>query len=440
MAGAGCTGLIESADKAGPGGGPGDDRPGQAPDGTQTKLDCELGLPQAGFRDVRRLSALQYRNTVAALVGDANFNPELPGTEDLYLSELGVRGFEEAAMAASGTIDWSVASPCPVGASHDAACAKSFIATFGRRAFRRPLREDETAWLEGVYTDAAANFSFEESLEIVVRVVLQAPQFLYLHEEGIDDPALPFGIKRLTGYERASRLSYFLWNTMPDADLLDAAEAGALDTPEGVRTEATRMLEDERNTEALHRFVSTWLDIDGLHTRPPLEGVKKDTTKYPAIADGSLRDAMREEVYALMDRVFRDGDATLASLFTSREAYVTPALAEVYQVPFPADAKGAAWVELDATERAGLLTRAAFLTTYASDTVESPILRGVYMLRNVFCTPPGPPPGNANNIPVEQQETSGDYSVRELSDARTPGTCQGCHKTINQLGFGLEHY
>ncbi|MEZ4256859.1 MAG: DUF1592 domain-containing protein [Polyangiales bacterium] len=437
LGGVGCQGLVESG-PAGPENS--DDRPGKADDGTQTKLACELGLPQVGYGDVRRLSALEYRNTVAALVGSPGFNPDIAGTEEVFVTELGVRSFEDAASEASGVIDWAMASPCPVGATHDAACAKDFIATFGRRAFRRPLLDEERTWLEGVYTDAAAEFSFKESLEIVVRVMLQAPQFLYLHEEGIDDPALPYGIKRLTGYERASRLSYFLWNTMPDTELLDAAESGALDTPEGVRAQAERMVDDPRNAEVLHRFVSTWMDLDGLNFRPPLEGVKKDASKYPAMADAALRAAMRGEIEALVDRVFREGDANLASLLTSTDAYVTPALAAVYGVTYPESAGGATWVALDGEERAGLFTRAAFLTTYASDTVASPILRGVYMLENVFCTPPGPPPANVNNIPVEQQSDAENLSVRELSEARTSGECQGCHKTINQLGFALEHY
>lgn len=437
VTGTGCLGLIGGKDASG---GDSGDRPGRAPDGSQQPLACELALPQVGYRELRRLSPEQYQNTVGELVGNAEFNPEIDGATDLYRSELGTRGFEAASILAASSIDWGVASPCAVGQAHDASCAHAFIASFGRRAFRRPLRTEETEWLEGVYAEAAAEFTFEESLRILVSIMLQSPQFLYLHEEGVDDPSLPFGIRRLNGFERASRLSYFLWNTMPDETLLNAAESGELDTPEGMRVQAERLLADARSDDTLHRFVTEWLDLDGLGSRIPLEGLKKDPDLYPGFAGSSLRAAMREEVHAFVERVMREDDATLEALLTRRYARVTPELADVYGVPFPAGGGDAAWVELPESERAGLFTRAGFLAVHASERVQSPILRGVHLLRDVLCRPPGPPPGNANNIPVEQQTATDELSVRELSDARTPGDCQSCHKVINQLGFALEHY
>ncbi|MCA9583005.1 MAG: DUF1592 domain-containing protein, partial [Myxococcales bacterium] len=483
-------------------------------------------------------------------------------------------------------IDWTLAAPCAVGSTHDAACAKEFIQSFGRRAFRRTLLTEETEWLEGVYKDAAAEFDFEESLEILVRVMLQSPQFLYLHEEGEDDPTLPYGIRRLTGYERASRLSYFLWNTMPDEPLLVAAEQGKLDDAEGLRAEADRLLEDPRAKGALHHFVAEWLELNGSETHPALEDQPKDPNLFPEMVDPDLREAMRQEVYALVDRVFFEGDAQLSSLFTSTEAYVTPALAALYGQPFSGGtptvqtvellpqaitwkgegnskvegstflvgdhsypdetktarvgtrplvavtpgqvlegrvamaagvtfraevryynasqtivstdtkaslvtgsstltssvpvgatqaalriylsnvsdgsayeilaaslsrkessgpsmgAEGAKWIELSGGERAGLFTRAAFLTMYASDKAESPILRGVHLLKNVLCAPPGAPPPTANDTPVESQAIDGEaLSIRELTDARTKGAeCMVCHAQINKIGFALGNY
>lgn len=429
--------ACEGSIGAGPAGPRGSRPPGT--DATCTTVDLGTGA-------LRRLTPDEYTRTVRDLLSDPTLGASLGDPTGDVITLLEVDELTTAADALAAAASSDVRLPCATGATEDA-CAASFVETFGRRAFRRPVRAEEREWLIGVYDRARAELGFEDAMSVVLQVMLQAPQLLYFEESGVADPALPDGVRRLDGYERASRLSYFLWGTTPDPALLDAAEDGALDDADGVRAQAARMLDDDRARAQVVRFFTDWLELDGTTLHRSLEENPKNETRFPDDSP-ALRAAMRREVEALVERVFFEGDASLETLLTTRQAYVNGPLAALYGVsggPEPTDEETFAWVELDPSERAGLFTRAAFLSLYSGADVQSPIRRGVFVLERVVqCSALGDPPPNASDVPVVGGAVDGRIlSVREDVHARTVGaggTCAGCHSLINPIGYLFERY
>lgn len=334
---------------------------------------------------------------------------------------------------------------CDVEGPPDRECLASFVEALGLRLFRRPIADDEAAaamaFYDGLFTspDVSPPPSFREAVDAVARVLLQSPQFLYRHEAGAGPSDLA-GLRALSSYERASRLSFFLWESGPDALLLRSAAAGDFDSVDGMRAHAERMLADPRAEARIRRFASHWLGLDGTERTPPLEERVKSSTAFP-FDSPDVRSAMRDEVESLYARVLLDGDGSFGTLFTSREAKLTPALAALYGVPAQAKAGDPVWVTLPNSERAGLFTRAAFLANFSGSAVTSPIARGVHLSREVLCQPIGDPPGDVNDTPALPWVDSEVITTREAATRRTaaPG-CQGCHRQVNPLGFAFEHY
>jgi len=206
-----------------------------------------------------------------------------------------------------------------------------------------------------------------------------------------------------------------------------------------MRAEAERMLDDERARPVLRSFLAEWLELDGAAILPSLAETPKSAELFPDF-DDALRRSMRREVEMFMDHVMFEEDGSLAALFSSTRAYVNGPLAKLYGVTGPTSESDWAWVDLDPTERAGMLTRAGFLSVHATQNVTSPIRRGVYMLKEVLCAELSPPPANVNNTPVDPTEGDAE-SVREATQLRTGSpSCAGCHVEINELGFAFEHY
>jgi hypothetical protein len=201
------------------------------------------------------------------------------------------------------------------------------------------------------------------------------------------------------------------------------------------------MLSDERAKPVLRAFLAEWLELDGAAILPSLDETPKDATLFPSFDDG-LRASMRRELESFMDYVMFEQDGSLDALFAGTRAYVNGPLAKLYQVAGPTSADEWAWVDLDPTRRAGMLTRAGFLAVHATQTVTSPIRRGVYMLTEVLCVDLPSPPANVDNTPLEISDvTAGIKTVREATVQRTGSpTCAACHVMINELGFAFEHY
>ncbi len=441
LAGSGCYG---GRNDLAPGDGGGADSPAESDDGEPGEpVGCDGGTPVVTPRPLRRLNPIQYQNTMRALLGDPGFVAEYDATEAL-IPERGVRQLRDGAeLAFSRRDQWTAAViPCDVDGPTDDACAEQFIDEFAPQAFRRPLSGEERDWLQGVYYDARAELGFADAMEVLVTATLQSPALIYLVEEGTAVEGAPAELRRLTDHEVASRLSYFLWDTMPDDELRRAADAGELTTDDGISAQVERLLEDTRTEARIQQLIWDWMELDGGQLHFALEESDKDAQLYPEFGPG-LTDAMRTELMAFVADVMRD-DASFDRLLTSTRAYVNGPLAELYGVSGPIDADTWEWVELPAGQRAGLLTRAAFLTVFSSKTVQSPIRRGVFTLEHALCVTLGDPPPDVDDTPIGGDDPVGGeapQTVRELTDARTEGAdCSGCHNVINPIGFSYEHY
>jgi hypothetical protein len=451
----GCSGVIGEPGQPGensgqasrPGmGGPG--TPGD-PNGTgpASNLTCTGGKIPASPVALHRLSPEEYSNTARDLLSAPNADPKLEPPTDNVITELEVASLNGAAHDLVALKSHRSFVPCDVNGAQDAACAGKFIDKFGEQAFRRPLEADEQTWLRGVYTKVSAltgvtpAITFAESIDAVAEVILQSPQVVYINEVGVADASLPADVRRLTGYERASRLSYLLWSTMPDEALRTAAGGGALDTAAGVRSQAERLLGDPRARQMVRRFASTWLGLDATTLHPALETISKNKTKF-AYDNADLRAGMRQETESLYEHVFFDKNGSFKALLTSTDAYVNGPLATLYGVKGgPTSATQYAWVTLDPAQRAGVFTRGAFLASEASADYQSPVHRGVFVMRNTLCQNLPPPPPNVDNTPPVPNAASQLRSVRSLLDAKTQGgSCQSCHGMINPIGFTLENY
>jgi hypothetical protein len=408
-------------------------------------VSCDEGLIAAGPPQLRRLQPDEYANTARALLDDPSVAPRLEAQVGEIITAHEVETLSDVAGELAPGAAYERYAPCDLAGALDATCARGFIAAFGKAAFRRPLEADEETWLIGVYekllaADVTPAFTFRETIDALAEVMLQAPQHVYLHEQGVVDDSLPEGVRKLTGYERATRLSYLMASSTPDAELMAAADDGELETQEGVRAQAERLLAAPAAHDMVRAFASSWLRLNDTPQHPSLEKLTKNGEKFPIDSD-ELRVAMRTESEHVYERAFFDDGPTFQTLLTGRDAYVDGLLAQLYGVSDgPTEAGDFQWVELPADERSGIFTRAAFLTSFASADYQSPVLRGVHMYRHVLCQPLPDPPANVDNTPPEPSDANTPKSVRQLFETKTSGDCQSCHAMVNPLGFAFEQY
>lgn len=317
----------------------------------------------------------------------------------------------------------------PTGAAADR-CARSFIAHFGRLAFRRPLETveiDEYATLFGVGQSAEG---FRVGVQLVVNAMIVSPNFLH-HAETVPAGATNDDVLPVTGYEMASRLAFFFWRSGPDDALLDAAEAGELDDAAGLDAHAREMLADPRATRGMHELFRQWLNLSAL------DSMSKNTTVYPEWS-GSLRGSLRGSMYAFLDEVMRPGDASLRTLMSANFAYVDHDLATLLDVAGPADGAGFSRVTLPASERSGLLTQPALMAILGKANQSDPIHRGVFVRTRMLCDVLQPPPGDVDITPPDLMPG---LTTRERFDMhRTQPRCAACHTLIDPIGYGFEHY
>ncbi len=442
-----CSGAIDAGGGEGAGAPPRDDgapglpAPGGAAPGGTPGPSGALAPEAADRSPFRRLTRLEYDETVKDLLGDASrpgtrllSGADTQGSAGFYTSASPstavVRSLLEAAesVAAAAVPRLPALLGCAAGAP-EAACATGFLARFAPRAYRRPATPAELAELEAFYAAARREpgATFQDAMRLVLTRILMAPQFLYRWELGPQPAAASGGLVKLGGYELASRLSYFLWGTMPDEALFAAAKAGALDGPDGIAKEARRLLADPRAAGALDSFHHQWLDLGRLTSAS-----KQDAAWTPAV-----QDALYASTQAFARHVFVGGDGRLGTLLLSPAAFVDGGLAKLYGIPAPAG-RGLVRVELDPGQRAGVLTQAGLLAGLADAHEGSAILRGKLVRERFLCEPlPPPPPGVDTTLPPAKPGVSERGRLEQhMSDA----TCAGCHKLMDPIGFGFEHY
>jgi hypothetical protein len=429
---AACTGAIGGANGDGP------------PRGSTEAFVCaDPSAVIVGSAPLRRLTNAEYDNTVRDLLGgDIPQLPEQPSDAvlkgsfensalSLGPSDVRIARYESAAIAlGEHAVSSSTARtrilPCE---TTDAECALQFVESFGKRSFRRPLTADELDRWTAFFESQRATIDFDAAVELTVAAMLQTPQFLYR----LESESTPANAQQLelTQYEVANRLSYFLWESMPDDELFAAADAGELETDQQLEQHARRMLADPRARGAVRNFHRQWLYVDRVLGEDKLPEI------FPMWGPGT-RESAKEETLRFIEHTFFEG-GTVEDLLVSNVAYVDDAMAELYDIPTPMEP----WsqVELDPSERAGILSRIAFLAGNAHDANGSPPLRGVYVMERLLCEPRPSPPANANTSPPEADPDQGPVTNRELFEQRVqPSSCQGCHVRIDGFGFGFENY
>ena len=317
----------------------------------------------------------------------------------------------------------------------DDACARQFLTSGGRTLYRRPLSEAEVETNVKAAGDAArATKNFYDGLSLSLAAMLISPDFLFR----VESTDLKSGQGVLDAYSKASRLSFFLWNTQPDDVLLKAAARGDLETPKGLAAQVDRMVASRRFETAMRAFVSDLLMFDEFNA------LNKDAMIYPRFTQKVTQDAQEQTMRTLIDLLLtRNGD--YRDIFTTRRTFLTPSLGSLYRVPVakttpnmePAD-----WVPVEYPEgdaRAGILTQASFVALHAHPGRSSPTLRGKALREILLCQRVPDPPGNVN-FTVVQDTTNPNYkTARErLTAHATEAMCTGCHKITDPMGLALD--
>ena len=320
----------------------------------------------------------------------------------------------------------------------DADCAAEFISRAGFFLFRRPLTETETSTYVAV-AEAATNTldDFYSGLSAAFAGMLVAPEFLFRVENSEADPADPDKL-RLDAYSRASRLSFFLWDSSPDSELLAAAESGELLAPEGLNRQVERLLASPRLKDGLRAFFSDMLQFDGFET------LSIDTSIFPRFTK-NVEDAAREQTLRTIVDQLLNRNADYRDLFVTRDTFLTPALAAIYGVPLARSQElgGAVpWVPYQFPEdgkHVGLLSHVSFLSLYSHPGRSSPTLRGKAVREIFLCQTVPPPPPDVDFSLVEDTENPNLRTVRErLTEHRTNPVCAGCHSLTDPIGLSLE--
>lgn len=396
---------------------------------------CET--PTTATSPLRHLTRTEYDFIVEDLLGVTNRPASAMAPDDVtsgyevgnLVSPLLAEQYLDTAEDVASQVDLGVLTPCsPDSPSAEEACARRMLAPVARRAFRRDLESDELDRLVGAFERGRELGGYEAGLRHALATILVSPSFLY-HVELDPSDADPGTIHPLSGFELASRLSFFIWRSAPDDALLDAAASGALSTPEELSEQAQRLLDDPRSARGLHDFHRQWLGLD------TLANVERDAERYPDFTQAHA-DELRASLEAFIDEVMTT-DPTLDGLLTSTFGMVSAPLAPIYGVS-PPEEEGFVRVELDPDRRAGLITHPAMLTLLGKQNQSDPIHRGIFVRTRLLCQLLPLPPNDV--IPTVPEPTPG-QSTRERFDAhREDPACAGCHRLIDPVGFGFEHY
>ena len=308
---------------------------------------------------------------------------------------------------------------------NEEAYARDVLANFMRRAYRRPLEDGELESKVALFSKVRSGKpSFEEAIKLPLMAVLASPHFLYLVEEGSTRP--------LNDYELATRLSYFLWSSMPDDELFGLAESGKLNNPATLRAQVDRMLADDKNTALVKNFTGQWLRLREVGANPPVVNI------YPRY-DAHLEVSLRGETEAFFAHILRN-DLSVFDFLDSDYVTINERLARFYDIR---GVKGDHFrpVQLpQGVPRGGLLTQASILSITSNGTRTSPVWRGVWVLENLLGDPPPPPPPNAGDIPTGVPGLDKVTIRQRLRLHREHAQCARCHNKIDPLGFALENF
>ncbi len=389
---------------------------------------------------VRRLTHAQYDNTVRDLLGDYSRPAERFPPEDYvdgFKNQLTAQGMppllvetystsaEKLALNAFRIGDVNGLIPCKPASFGDAKCRDAFVRRFGLRAFRRPLSDDEVKRYSAVFAQqAGVSKRFNDGARVVVEAMLQSPNFLFHVEAGVDG--------RYADYDVASRLSYLLWNTMPDDALFEAAARGELGTPAGRERAARRLIENvPKGRQALDQFFEEWLRFDRV-----VNAVKSN--RYREFTP-ELALAMAEETRTMLHHLVWN-DRNFMEALTADYSFLTSELAEIYGVPAPKDQFEMVKFPSD-SQRAGILGQGTFLASTAGPTDTSPTARGIFIRERLLCQHvPPPPPGVITTLPDPLTDGPAKGRRQLMVEHVENPTCASCHRLMDPIGFGFEHF
>jgi hypothetical protein len=399
--------------------------------------------PTAAPAPLARLTDLEYKNTLHDLFPSVSM-PDATLPADIVVEGFDnntkaqtpspslIEQYQVSAQAVGTAVSANLSTVLPCQATTSAqqdSCGAQFIDQFVSRAYRRPIASDERTSYQAFFSTAKTAYDFPTAISLVVQATLQSPSFLYRVEMGGKAAG---GLAPLSGYEMASRLSYFFWDTMPDQALLDAAASGMLDTPSGVENQARRLLADPRAHAAVANLFHQWLRFDKMDQMP------KSTDLFPDWND-QVAESLRSSASKFVDHVFWDLDGSLDAMLTDSGTYVDAKIASIYGVT---TAKAEMQLmDTNKAQRSGILTQAGLMAAFAHETTDSPVLRGVFVMDRLLCTaPPPPPPGVTGSI-TETDTGSAPMTTRDrFAKTHEQGDCASCHHTIDGFGFGFSHY
>jgi hypothetical protein len=322
----------------------------------------------------------------------------------------------------------------PAQAAEEAGCARTILSTLARRAYRRAVTDADVKVLLGFYAEGRANGNFDAGIELALQRILVSPSFLFRTEfTPVSTATPPSGAYRISDVELASRLSFFLWSSIPDAELLDLATAGKLRDPDVLERQTRRMLADPRSQAFTTNFAGQWLSLRRLPDIVP------DPFLFPDYGD-TLAQAFQREAELFFDSIVREDRPTI-DLLAANYTFVNERLAEHYGIP---NVKGVNFRRVtlaDDSPRRGLLGKGAILTVTALPNRTSPVVRGKWVLENLLGAPPPDPPPNVPALEENGNQITKVKTIRaRLEQHRANGVCASCHKLMDPIGFALESF
>lgn len=320
----------------------------------------------------------------------------------------------------------------PANAAAEPACAKQILSTLARRAYRRPVTDADMATLLTFYDNGRKERDFDLGIQRALERLLVSPQFLYRIER---DPAgaTPGSVHTVSDLELASRLSFFLWSSIPDDELLDVAAAGKLKQPGVLEQQVKRMLADQRSESMVNNFAAQWLYLRDVDLKAPDLFVFRDF-------DEGLRASFEKETDLFLDSILRENRSVL-ELLTANYTFVNERLAKHYGIP---NIRGAEFQRVTFPKdspRGGLLGQGGILLLTSYSTRTSPVLRGKYILENLLAAAPPPPPATVPSLKTESAKSGEPIPLREaMAQHRTDPACANCHARMDPIGFAMENF
>jgi hypothetical protein len=415
------------------------------PPGQDVPPDQQVPPPaDPGTLTLRRLNRVEYNNTVRDLL-ETNLRPADNFPDDdihhgfdtigstLSISPLHLEMYEKAADELIEELFADAATsarrqrllPCNVGS--DLACARSVIGAFAKKAFRRPVATAEIDRLAALITQAqAAGGTQEHGVKVALKAVLMSPHFVYRVEVDADPETMT--PRRLSNHELASRLSYFLWSTTPDDELIRAADENRLQQDGELAAQVGRLLDSPKAASLIANFAGQWLFTRSIDKHEP------DRAAFPNF-NAALKTAMRQETERFFEAFLKE-QRLLGEFLTADFSFLNGPLATHYGLPAPAQEFGS--VSLAGSERRGLLTQGTFLLLTSVPTRTSPVKRGKWVLEQLLCSPPKPPPPGVEGLDEGPGVTG---TLRErLEQHRADPVCASCHNAMDPIGLGLENF